>query len=97
MLPVEHPRSTSGVVQSIMAFSNISTDSLKKKIDDVRRFLSVSLRIANAHTVDFYTRDVWRAFTAVEPEEVLTAVNSPRDHTGAPEGTFNSVACCLAT
>lgn len=78
-----------------MAFSNISTDSLKKKIDEVRRFLSVSLRIANAHTVDFYTRDVWGAFMAVEPEEVLTAVNSARDHTGAPEGKFNCVASCI--
>ncbi|XP_017350297.1 methyltransferase-like protein 25 [Ictalurus punctatus] len=68
-----------------MAFSNISTDSLKKKIDEVRSFLSVSLRIANAHTVDFYTRDVWRAFMAVDPEEVLTAVNSDRDRTVAPE------------
>ncbi|KAK3517761.1 hypothetical protein QTP70_018333 [Hemibagrus guttatus] len=68
-----------------MAFSNVSADSLKKKMDEVRRFLSVTLRIANAHTVDFYTRDVWRAFMAVEPEEVLTAVNSAHHHTGAPE------------
>lgn len=75
-----------------MAFSDVSIDSLKEKIDDVRRFLSVSLRIANAHTVDFYTRDVWRALIAVEPEEVLTAVNSSRDHTGAPKGKFNYVA-----
>lgn len=76
----------------IMAFTTISIDSLKKKIDEVRCFLSVSLRIANAHTVDFYTREVWRAFVAVDPEEVLTAVNSPRDHTGAPEGKCNCVA-----
>lgn len=69
-----------------MDFSNISFDSLKKKIDDVRSFLSVTLRIANAHTVDFYTRDVWRAFMAVTPEEVLTAVDSYRERTGAPEG-----------
>ncbi|KAK2832251.1 hypothetical protein Q7C36_015713 [Tachysurus vachellii] len=68
-----------------MDFNNISFDSLKKKIDEVRRFLSVTLRIANAHTVDFYTRDVWRAFMAVTPEEVLTAVDSYRDRTGAPE------------
>lgn len=74
-----------------MAFSNISADSLKEKIDEVRRFLSVTLRIANAHTVDFYTRDVWRAFMAVEPGEVLTAVNAARDRTGAPEGKFNRV------
>lgn len=71
-----------------MAFSNVSIDSLKQKIDEVRRFLSVSIRIANAHTVDFYTHDVWRAFMAVDPEEVLAAVNSARDLTGASEGKF---------
>lgn len=80
------------VFQSIMAFPNISIDSLKEKIDEVRRFLSVSLRIANAHTVDFYTRDVWRALMAVDPEEVLTAVNSKPDRTGAPAGKSNRVA-----
>ncbi|KAM9467492.1 putative methyltransferase-like protein 25 isoform 2-T2 [Clarias gariepinus] len=68
-----------------MAFSNISIDEVKEKIDEVRRFLSVSLRIANAHTVDFYTCDVWRAFIVLDPEEVLTVVNSTRDRTGAPE------------
>ncbi|KAI5617932.1 methyltransferase-like protein 25, partial [Silurus asotus] len=67
----------------------ISTDSLKEKIDEVRRFLSVALRIANAHTVDFYTRDVWRAYMGMDPEEVLTAVNSGCDRTGAPKGKIN--------
>ncbi|XP_036419728.1 methyltransferase-like protein 25 isoform X1 [Colossoma macropomum] len=68
-----------------MAFSSVSADDLKRKIDEVQRFLSVSLSIANAHTVDFYTRDVWQSFVAVSPEEVLTALNSARDHTGAAE------------
>ncbi|TSK13296.1 Transmembrane and TPR repeat-containing protein 2 [Bagarius yarrelli] len=68
-----------------MAFFDVATDLLKKKLDEVCRFLSVTLRIANAHTVDFYTRDVWRAFMAVEPEEVLTAFQFAQDRTGAPE------------
>uniref|UniRef100_A0AAY4EH23 Methyltransferase domain-containing protein n=1 Tax=Denticeps clupeoides TaxID=299321 RepID=A0AAY4EH23_9TELE len=40
------------------------------KIDEVKRFLDVALRISNAHTVDFYARDVWDEFVAVRPEEV---------------------------
>uniref|UniRef100_A0A4W4HNI3 Methyltransferase like 25 n=1 Tax=Electrophorus electricus TaxID=8005 RepID=A0A4W4HNI3_ELEEL len=72
-----------------MAFSNISSNKLKKNIDDVRRFLSISLGIANAHTVDFYTRDVWRTSIAVNPEEVLSAVNSTCDHTVEVEGNEN--------
>ncbi|KAK1790403.1 hypothetical protein P4O66_014310, partial [Electrophorus voltai] len=45
--------------------------------------------IANAHTVDFYTRDVWRTSIAVNPEEVLSAVNSTCDHTVEVEGNEN--------
>ncbi|XP_076861253.1 putative methyltransferase-like protein 25 isoform X2 [Brachyhypopomus gauderio] len=72
-----------------MAFSNFSCNELKEKIDDVRNFLSISLDIANAHTVDFYTRDVWRTFMAVDPEEVLSAVSSTHDHTVAAEMNEN--------
>uniref|UniRef100_A0AAZ3QN61 Methyltransferase domain-containing protein n=1 Tax=Oncorhynchus tshawytscha TaxID=74940 RepID=A0AAZ3QN61_ONCTS len=42
--------------------------------DAVKLFLSVSLSIANAHTVDFYTCDVWDQFMAVPPVEVLTEI-----------------------
>ncbi|XP_062861066.1 methyltransferase-like protein 25 [Trichomycterus rosablanca] len=73
-----------------MAFCNISAESLKKKIDEVRSFLSVTLRIANAHTVDFYTRNVWNNFMAVSPEEVLSAVNNAHEHTAAPDVKANS-------
>ncbi|KAL7828079.1 hypothetical protein AOLI_G00312310 [Acnodon oligacanthus] len=68
-----------------MAFSSVSADDLKRRMDEVQRFLSVSLSIANAHTVDFYTRDVWHTFVAVSPEEVLTAMSSARGRTGAAE------------
>ncbi|XP_072530055.1 probable methyltransferase-like protein 25 [Salminus brasiliensis] len=72
-----------------MAFSAVSKEELKRKIDEVRRFLSVSLSIANAHTVDFYTRDVWWSFMAVSPEEVLAAVSSAQERTGAAEVSEN--------
>nr|XP_055046850.1 methyltransferase-like protein 25 isoform X1 [Misgurnus anguillicaudatus] len=68
-----------------MAFKNLPIDALKKKIDEVIRFLSISLSIANAHTVDFYTRDVWSTFISASPDEVLRAVNSSNDRTGAAE------------
>ncbi|XP_051976338.1 methyltransferase-like protein 25 [Xyrauchen texanus] len=68
-----------------MAFNELPIDALKKKIDDVMHFLSISLSIANAHTVDFYTRDVWSTFMSVSPDEVLSAVSSIHEHMGAVE------------
>uniref|UniRef100_A0A8C4IDN8 Methyltransferase like 25 n=1 Tax=Dicentrarchus labrax TaxID=13489 RepID=A0A8C4IDN8_DICLA len=65
-----------------------SSDSLaeiQRRIDEVKRFLSITLSIANAHTVEFYTHDVWNRFMAVPPQEVLTAVSSCSDQQGAPE------------
>uniref|UniRef100_A0A3Q0R7T3 Methyltransferase like 25 n=1 Tax=Amphilophus citrinellus TaxID=61819 RepID=A0A3Q0R7T3_AMPCI len=46
-----------------------------------QRFLSITLSIANAHTVEFYTHDVWKRFVAVPPEEVLSAVSSEQSNT----------------
>uniref|UniRef100_A0A4W5REY0 Methyltransferase like 25 n=1 Tax=Hucho hucho TaxID=62062 RepID=A0A4W5REY0_9TELE len=57
-----------------MASSMNSLEAIREKIDDVKLFLSVSLSIANAHTVDFYTCDVWDQFMAVPPVEVLTEI-----------------------
>lgn len=57
-----------------------SLAAIQKKIDEVKRFLSVSLNIANAHTVDFYTRDVWDQFMAVPPVELLSAIISDDVH-----------------
>ncbi|KAL7882581.1 hypothetical protein SRHO_G00002390 [Serrasalmus rhombeus] len=74
-----------GVCRVVMAFSSVSADDLKRKIDEVQRLLSVTLTIANAHTVDFYTRDVWHSFVAVSPEEVLTALSSAGGRRGAAE------------
>uniref|UniRef100_A0A8C1JRK8 Uncharacterized protein n=1 Tax=Cyprinus carpio TaxID=7962 RepID=A0A8C1JRK8_CYPCA len=52
----------------------------------LKHFLSISLSISNAHTVDFYTRDVWSAFMCVSPEEVLCAISSSQDRMRAIEG-----------
>uniref|UniRef100_A0A1A7XUZ0 Methyltransferase like 25 n=1 Tax=Iconisemion striatum TaxID=60296 RepID=A0A1A7XUZ0_9TELE len=77
------------VVLFIVAFKmNSSTYSLteiQKRIDEVNRFLSVTLSIANAHTVEFYTHDVWKRFMAVSPEEVLSAVSSDHDQQREPK------------
>ncbi|XP_049892621.1 methyltransferase-like protein 25 [Epinephelus moara] len=65
--------------------SSYSLTEIHHRIDEVKRFLSVTLSIANAHTVEFYTQDVWQRFMAVSPEEVLVAVSSCSDQQGAPE------------
>ncbi len=74
-----------------MAFNDIPIDTLKRKIYEVKRFLSISLSVLNAHTVDFYTRDVWSTFMCVSPEEVLCAISSTRDRMGAIEGKTLSI------
>ncbi|XP_042171533.1 methyltransferase-like protein 25 isoform X3 [Oncorhynchus tshawytscha] len=72
-----------------MASSINSLEAIQKKIDAVKLFLSVSLSIANAHTVDFYTCDVWDQFMAVPPVEVLTEITLNGDHKRAPEHYLN--------
>ncbi|ROI15340.1 Methyltransferase-like protein 25 [Anabarilius grahami] len=73
-----------------MAFNDLPIETLKRRIDEAQRFLSISLSISNAHTVDFYTRDVWSTFMCVSPEEVLCAISSTHDHTGAVEEKKNT-------
>lgn len=60
--------------------SSCSLKEIQQHIDELKRFLAISLSIANAHTVEFYTRDVWKRFMALSPEEVLSAVTSGSDH-----------------
>ncbi|XP_071188293.1 probable methyltransferase-like protein 25 isoform X6 [Salvelinus alpinus] len=72
-----------------MASSMNSLEAIQKKIDAVKLFLSVSLSIANAHTVDFYTCNVWDQFMAVPPVEVLTEITLNGDHKRAPEHYLN--------
>uniref|UniRef100_A0A8C3FX12 Methyltransferase like 25 n=1 Tax=Cyclopterus lumpus TaxID=8103 RepID=A0A8C3FX12_CYCLU len=61
---------------------------IQRRIDEVQRFLSVTLSIANAHTVEFYTHDAWNRFVAVPPQEVLSNVGSRGDQQREPETTF---------
>ena len=58
---------------------------IQRRVDGVMRFLSATLSIADAHTVEFYTRDVWRRFVAATPQEVLAAFGSEGGRQGAPE------------
>ncbi|KAM3588151.1 uncharacterized protein V6R79_022744 [Siganus canaliculatus] len=68
-----------------MISSPNSLAEIQRQIDEVKRFLSIALSIANAHTVEFYTHDVWDRFMAVTPEEVLSAVSASSDQQRAPE------------
>lgn len=68
-----------------MRASSRSLTEIQRRIDEVQRFLSVTLSIANAHTVEFYTHDVWNRFTAVSPQEVLSTVRSCSHQQMAPE------------
>ncbi|XP_035533855.1 methyltransferase-like protein 25 [Morone saxatilis] len=68
-----------------MLSSSGSLAEIQRRIDEVKRFLSITLTVANAHTVEFYTHDVWNRFMAVPPQEVLTAVSSCGDQQGAQE------------
>lgn len=77
-----------------MAFNSLPIETLKKKIYEVVRFLNISLSIANAHTVDFYTRDVWSRFISASPDEVLSAINSS-DRAGAAEGKMSNLQLVL--
>ncbi|KAM7367147.1 hypothetical protein PAMP_015071 [Pampus punctatissimus] len=63
-----------------MISSSHSLTEIQRRIDEVKRFLSTSLSIANVHTVEFYTHDVWKRFMAVPAEEVLSAFTSCNDH-----------------
>lgn len=65
-----------------MKTSCCSLTEIQRRIDEVKRFLSVTLPIANAHTVEFYTNDVWKRFMAVSPQDVLSAVSSGSDQQG---------------
>uniref|UniRef100_A0AAQ6IRL8 Methyltransferase domain-containing protein n=1 Tax=Anabas testudineus TaxID=64144 RepID=A0AAQ6IRL8_ANATE len=68
-----------------MVSSSYSLAEIQRRIDEVKHFLSVTLSIANAHTVEFYTHDVWKRFVAVSPEEVLSAVSARSDQQGEPQ------------
>ncbi|KAF1372324.1 hypothetical protein PFLUV_G00264090 [Perca fluviatilis] len=67
-----------------MLSSSYSLTEIQRRIDEVKRFLSITLSIANAHTVEFYTQDVWNRFMAVLPEEVLSTLGPASDQQREP-------------
>lgn len=74
----------------------LSLAALRRKTYDVQRFLSIALRIANAHTVDFYTRNIWDEFLAVSPENVLSQFDNKVNPCGtAVKGKLQSFICAL--
>lgn len=68
-----------------MTSSSQSLAEIQRRIDEVKQFLSTTLSIANAHTVEFFTHDVWSRFVAVPPQEVLSAFSSACGQQRAPE------------
>ncbi|XP_075967473.1 putative methyltransferase-like protein 25 [Anarhichas minor] len=72
-----------------MFSAEYSLAEIQRRIDEVQRFLSVTLSIANAHTVEFYTHDAWNRFMAVPPQQVLSTVGSCSDQQGEPEHKAN--------
>ncbi|XP_033881045.2 methyltransferase-like protein 25 [Acipenser ruthenus] len=73
---------------------DISIETVRNKLDAIQRFLSVSLRISNAHTVDFYTEDVWNEFVAVPPESVLAVITGCNQQT-APVPVEEESSLCF--
>ncbi|XP_038594442.1 methyltransferase-like protein 25 [Micropterus salmoides] len=65
--------------------SSYSLTEIQRRMDEVKRFLNITLSIANAHTVEFYTHDVWNRFMAVPPQEVLSTVSTCSDQQREPE------------
>ncbi|XP_069760130.1 probable methyltransferase-like protein 25 isoform X3 [Narcine bancroftii] len=53
---------------------DVRLDLVKSKIKRLTDFLDVYLKIANVHTVDFYTSDIWTEFVSVPPETVISGV-----------------------
>lgn len=76
---------------SSLSALNTSIDSIKRAIDAIKDFLSISLCIANAHTVDFYTRDLWNELVAVPADSVLSVIVDSTAQRRAPAGKTRSV------
>ncbi|XP_023647123.2 probable methyltransferase-like protein 25 isoform X1 [Paramormyrops kingsleyae] len=69
---------------SSLSALNTSIDSIKRAIDAIKDFLSIALCIANAHTVDFYTRDLWNELVAVPADSVLSVIVDSTGQRRAP-------------
>ncbi|XP_041442226.1 methyltransferase-like protein 25 [Xenopus laevis] len=58
----------------------VSTDQLKEAVKKLLHFLHGTLQISGAHTVDFYTQNIWKTLVAVSPDIVLSVISK---HNGA--------------
>ncbi|XP_044133163.1 methyltransferase-like protein 25 [Bufo gargarizans] len=57
-----------------------STDKIKKSMDSLLQFLQMTTQISGAHTVEFYTQDIWKNLVAVSPESVLSIFSQQKPH-----------------
>ncbi|KAM9311604.1 putative methyltransferase-like protein 25 [Gastrophryne carolinensis] len=55
-----------------------STDWVKESMGSLLEFLQMTSGISGAHTVEFYTQDIWRNNVAVSPEAVLSAFSQQK-------------------
>ncbi|XP_072511589.1 probable methyltransferase-like protein 25 isoform X2 [Notamacropus eugenii] len=51
-------------------------DVLRGKLRELLRFLRKAVPIANAHTVEFYTENLWERFVEGSPDKVMEALRS---------------------
>ncbi|XP_069830128.1 probable methyltransferase-like protein 25 isoform X2 [Dendropsophus ebraccatus] len=66
-----------------------STDKIKESMESLLQFLQATAQISGAHTVDFYTKEVWKTHVAVSPESVLSIFSQQQqshyEHREAPD------------
>ncbi|XP_078075911.1 putative methyltransferase-like protein 25 isoform X2 [Mustelus asterias] len=75
----------------MFASADVAVELVKSKIKSLTEFLDVYLRIANVHTVDFYTQDVWNQFVALPPEAVTSHLLYQQQGSTEPERPGASV------
>ncbi|XP_053320937.1 probable methyltransferase-like protein 25 [Spea bombifrons] len=74
----------------------VTTDQVKVAITKLVQFLQRTRQISEAHTVDFYTEDVWNNLVAIPPATVLSTFHeqsktSSQTHGGVPD--LSSIFC----
>ncbi|XP_039617700.1 methyltransferase-like protein 25 [Polypterus senegalus] len=73
--------------------TGVTLKALRNALDQLAKFLVVSLKIANAHTVDFYTNGIWDEFVAVSPESVLSLLAEQSDTCSVVRGDCKTNFC----
>ncbi|XP_063783753.1 probable methyltransferase-like protein 25 isoform X2 [Pseudophryne corroboree] len=67
-----------------------STDKVNASMRSLLQFLQTTAGISGAHTVDFYTQDVWKNQVAVSPESVLSIFSQQQNpYHGCKDKTRN--------